>query len=135
MKLMVDINVLLDVFLDRQPHAPASGAVWSAVESGVATGYVAAHGVTTLYYLIGKYRDAAAAHRVADAVMEVFRIAPVNELILKAALAARTTDFEDAVTAAAAQAQGCEFIVTRDPKGFRRSVVRAVTPEFVAAGL
>ncbi len=133
MKLMVDINVLLDVFLDRQPHAPASEAVWSAVESGIATGYVAAHGVTTLYYLVGKYRDAAVAHRVVEAVTDVFRIAPVNELILKAALAARMADFEDAVTAAAAELQGCEFIVTRDPKGFRRSAVRAVTPEFAAA--
>jgi hypothetical protein len=39
------------------------------------------------------------------------------------------TDFEDAVTAAAAQQAACDFIVTRDPKGFRRSPVRHLPPE------
>ena len=36
-----------------------------------------------------------------------------------------------AVTAAAARTAGCEFIVTRDPKGFRGSPVRSLTPEAV----
>ena len=34
-----------------------------------------------------------------------------------------------AVTAAAARVAGCEYIVTRDPKGFRGSPVRSLTPE------
>lgn len=28
-KVLLDTNVLLDVLLDRKPHAEASGAVWA----------------------------------------------------------------------------------------------------------
>jgi hypothetical protein len=35
------------------------------------------------------------------------------------------------VTAAAAQMAGCDYIVTRDPKGFRASPIPVVTPEAV----
>jgi hypothetical protein len=41
-------------------------------------------------------------------------------------------DFEDSVTAAAAELAGCDLIVTRDPKGFRGSPVRALAPEAAA---
>ena len=40
--------------------------------------------------------------------------------------------FEDAVTVAAARFGRCDFIVTRDPKGFRGSPVRPLTPEAIA---
>ena len=49
-----------------------------------------------------------------------------------AALQLSFPDFEDAVTAAAARLAGCDYIVTRDPKGFRGSPVRCLTPEAVA---
>jgi hypothetical protein len=39
--------------------------------------------------------------------------------------------YVEAVTAAAARLAGCECIVTRDPKGFRGSPVRSLTPEAV----
>nr|AEV23262.1 PilT domain-containing protein [uncultured Acidobacteriota bacterium] len=38
-------------------------------------------------------------------------------------------NFEDSVTAAAAQQTGCDFIITRDLKGFRGSPIRSLTPE------
>src|SRR6202034_1851342 len=37
-KVLVDINVVLDVLLDRRPHATASVAVWAAIEAGRAQG-------------------------------------------------------------------------------------------------
>jgi hypothetical protein len=36
---------------------------------------------------------------------------------------------------AAAHRAGCDFIVTRDPRGFRSSPVRALAPETAAAAL
>jgi hypothetical protein len=52
-------------------------------------------------------------------------------IVLQEALELSMPDFEDAVTAAAARIAGCELIVTRDPKGFRGSAVRSLTPEAV----
>jgi hypothetical protein len=39
------------------------------------------------------------------------------------------SDFEDAVTAAAASRAECDYIVTRNAKDFRNSPVRCLTPE------
>ena len=50
-RLLLDVNVVLDVLLDRTPYAEASAAVWAAVEQGEAEGYLSAHAVTTLRYL------------------------------------------------------------------------------------
>jgi hypothetical protein len=55
--------------------------------------------------------------------------------VMRAALALRWDDFEDAVTAAAAQRARCAAIVTRNPKDFKGSPVRVVTPAEAAAWL
>ena len=127
--ILVDVNVILDVLLDRRPHSIASAKVWAAIEAGRAKGLVAAHAVTTIHYLIGKDIGAAKAKRMVSAMLTVFGVATVDRAVLDAALFLPTTDFEDAVTVAAAQRAACDFIVTRDPKGFRGSPVRHLAPE------
>jgi predicted nucleic acid-binding protein len=128
-RILLDTNIVLDVLLDRRGHAEASTRVWAAIENGRAEGVLAAHAVTTIHYLVQKELGATHAKRVVSAVLRVLRIASVDSAIMQEALQLPFADFEDAVTATAARAAGCRFIVTRDPKGFRESSVRALTPE------
>ena len=130
-RILFDTNVVLDVLLDRQPYAEASAAAWAAVETGISEGMLAAHAVTTIHYLIRKEMGNFKAKRIVSAILRVFRIAAVDSVVIQEAMQLPLTDFEDAVTAAAARLAGCEFIVTRDPKGFRGSPVRSLTPEAV----
>ena len=129
--VLFDTNVVLDVLLDRQPYAEASAAVWAAVESGISKGMLAAHAVTTIHYLVRKEMGTAKARRTLTAILRVFEVAAVDGAVIHEALQLPFSDFEDAVTAAAAQLAGCECIVTRDPKGVRGSPVRSLTPEAV----
>lgn len=128
-RILLDTNIVLDVLLDRQPHAEASAAVWAAVEAGISEGMLAAHAVTTIHYLVRRERGDAKARRVISAILRVFGVAPVDGAVVQEALQLPFPYFEDAVTAAAARLAGCEYIVTRDPKGFRGSPVRALAPE------
>lgn len=130
-RILFDTNVILDVLLDRKPHADASAAVWSSVETGVLEGMLSAHAVTTIHYLVRRERGAAKATRTIHAILKVFGIAAVDAGVIHEALQLSLSDFEDAVTAAAARSAGCECIVTRDPRGFRASPVRCLTPEAV----
>ena len=127
--VLVDINVILDVLLNRHPHVEASAEVWAAIETGSAKGLLAAHAVTTIHYLIRKQLGTAKAKRTVAAMLRVFGIAPVDSQVIQLALELPLADFEDAVTAAAARFVGCEAIVTRDPKDFRASPIRCLTPE------
>jgi predicted nucleic acid-binding protein len=129
--ILLDTNVVLDVLLDRKPYVDASAAAWAAVETGVSEGMLAAHAVTTIHYLIRKEIGSVKAVRTISAILSVFGIAAVDGAVIQDALQLPIADFEDAVTAAAARVAGCECIVTRDPRGFRGSPVRSLTPEAV----
>ena len=133
MRLLVDINVALDVLLDRQPHAEASSILWAAIENKLAEGMLSAHAVTTIHYLIQRELGSAKAKRSIRAMLRVFGVAAVNRQVIEFALEASSPDYEDAVSAAAAEFADCDGIVTRDPKGFRGSALTVFTPESVMA--
>lgn len=127
-RLLVDTNVVLDVLLDRQPHVAASAAICAAVETGKAEGLLTALAITTIHYLLSRELGEAGAKQYLHTLLKIFAIAPVDGAVLQQAMQSAGQDFEDSVTAAAAHASGCHLIVTRDPKGFRRSPVRALDP-------
>ena len=130
-RILFDTNVVLDVLLDRQPCVEASAAAWAVVETGILEGMLAAHAVTTIHYLVRKERGQVKARRIVSAILRVFGVAAVDGAVIQEALQLPFSDFEDAVTAAAARLAGCECIVTRDPKRFRGSPVRSLTPDAV----
>ncbi len=131
-RFLVDTNVALDVLLERQPHFTASAAVWSAIETAQAEGYLAAHGITTIHHLAQKQLGTRRARRVIASLLQVFRVAPIDESVLRDALDHEGSDFEDAITTAAARFSKCDAIVTRDPKGFRAAELPVLTPEAAA---
>jgi predicted nucleic acid-binding protein len=130
-RALFDTNVILDVLLDQKPHVEASAAAWAAVETGVSEGLLAAHAVTTIHCLVRKEMGVMKARRIVSTILRVFGVATVDAVVIQEALQLPFTDFEDAVTASAARLAGCDYIVTRDPKGFRGSPVRTLTPEAV----
>jgi predicted nucleic acid-binding protein len=130
-RILFDTNIVLDVLLDRQPYVDASAAAWAAVEAGIVEGMLAAHAVTTIHYLVRKEMGNSKARRIVSAILRVFGVASVDGAVVQEALQLPLSDFEDAVTVAAARSAHCECIVTRDPKGFRGSPIRALTPEAV----
>ena len=134
-RILLDLNLILDVLLDRQPHAEAASMVWEAVETGRAEGFLAAHAVTTIHYLNARATKAATARGTTTALLSVFSVAAVDEGVLGEATALGWDDFDKAVTATAARAARCDALVTRNRADFRRSPVRVLTPEQAAAWL
>lgn len=128
-RFLLDLNVVLDVLLDRGPHAPAAAAVWAAVEAGSAEGLLAAHEVTTLYYIARRHRDVRFAKQLVGEVLSVFEIVPIDRDVLLRAVAMPVGDLEDAVTASCAIGAGCDAVVTRDATGFRRAGVTVLAAD------
>jgi predicted nucleic acid-binding protein len=126
--LLLDLNVILDVILDRHPGADSAAALWAAIENGQGRGLIPAHGITTIFYLLEKARGGAFARKGVERLISVFGVAPVNEDVVRRALVLAWPDFEDAVCAAAAEASGCEAIVTRDPGGYPNAPLPVVDP-------
>jgi predicted nucleic acid-binding protein len=127
-RLLLDLNVFLDVILDRRPDAEVAAALWAAIERRQSHGMVPAHGVTTIFYLLEKARDATFAREGVERLIGVFDVAPVDENVLRRALSLAWPDFEDALCAAAAEAAGCDAIVTRDPEWYPTAPLPVIDP-------
>lgn len=134
-RVLLDTNVALDVVLDRQPHSAVSAALLSAADARRCEGFLAAHAFTTIFYLTAKQRGRAAAHRAVSDLLSFLRVAAVDDAVVRRAALVESADFEDAVTATAAEAARCDVIATRDPAGFRQGLVRALAPELVLAAI
>lgn len=134
-RLLLDLNVVLDVLLDRRPHAVPAAALWAALERGRAEGFVPAHGFTTIHYLARRARGAKFARETIAGLLHVFSVAQVDAAVIQHAIGLAWADFEDAVCAAAAVGTRCDAIVSRDPFGFPDSPVPVVAPEAALAAL
>jgi predicted nucleic acid-binding protein len=128
MRVLIDLNVLLDVLQQRQPHFAESAGVISAALNGRFEAWMPAHSLTTLHYLIERYSTLAAADEAVDWHLGRFQISHLDTVIFRRARRLGMSDFEDAVVAASAEGSQCSWIVTRNTSDFAASPVPAITP-------
>ena len=130
---MVDINVLVDVLQRRKQFFMPSAKLCDKVAGGSLVGFVSAHAVTTIFYVMRKCADAESAEKSLDWLLSTFEIAEVGKAVLQRARGLAFADFEDAVIAAAAEAAKCDYIITRNIADFAASPVPAISPsEFLS---
>jgi predicted nucleic acid-binding protein len=129
MKVMLDLNVLLDVVQRREPFYSASAAVLSRAVDGPIEGCVPSHALTTLHYVVAKHAGNERAGILVDWVLAHLEIVPQDRSQFVRARSLGFVDFEDAALASAAEARGCELILTRNVADFAASPVPALTPE------
>lgn len=129
MRPLLDTNVLVDVALQRSKLHEASGATVSWCLNNPGSGLLAVHSLATFSYLVGRAAGPAKAREFIADLIEGTDIARLDNAEVKRALAFPMADFEDALIAAAAESAGATHIVTRNTADFRRSPVKAVSPE------
>lgn len=120
-RVLVDTNVVLDVLLDRRPHAGPASQVLSLVDSGRLEGAVTATAMTTIHYLVQRALGRRRADECVRRLLDMVAVAPVDAGVLLAAARTGFPDYEDAVVHAAALAWRADGIVTRDAGGFRKA--------------
>jgi predicted nucleic acid-binding protein len=131
--VLLDINVVLDVFLARNPWLADSAAVVQAGLDGEITAYLSAASLPTIFYLVRQNANLAKAHAVVKECLDSFSIISVDRSALELATTFPGSDFEDNLQIACAMEAKLDAIVTRDPKGFAGSPVPVLSPaEFLA---
>lgn len=114
MKLLIDLNVFLDIVQERKPFYKFSSIVVSEILKNKATGIVPSHAVTTLYYLIARSRDKQIAVEFTKWLLSKFSISPSYKTTFLQALGIESNDFEDAVIMVNAEKKNCDYIITRN---------------------
>jgi predicted nucleic acid-binding protein len=127
--VLLDINVVLDVLLERHPFVAQSRAIWKACDDGRLLGCIAATTPPTIFYVARKLQGLEKARTAVSVCLNAFEIVTIHQQILNAAMAMNGDDFEDNIQIACAAAEGIEFICTSDPAGFSASIIPAINPE------
>lgn|SRR5262249_19104560 len=126
--LLVDTDILIDVALDRRPHAAPAGELLDTLERRQATGFIAWHSIANFHYLVVSAKGSSATNGFLLDLLRFVQVAPTSTESVRYAASLPMRDFEDALQAAAAVACGANRVATRNVRDYARSPVRATTP-------
>lgn len=124
MRLLIDTNVLFDVYERRQPAYSASNHLLKLARRGRVTAAVASHTIANCFYYYGK----GVIPFLRDDVLDSLEVTAGDAHQVKVGLNLGMSDLEDAMQVAAALAWKASFILSGNRRHFRRSAVPAITP-------
>ena len=123
-KLFLDTNILVDVLAKRKPHFEPALELFRYARQGEIKLCTSALSITTSWYLISRERDNATALEAIKAMLKYVEVITVSERAVLQALQSGFRNFEDAVQYfAALEAGDVEYIITRNVRDFRQSVI------------
>jgi predicted nucleic acid-binding protein len=135
MIVLLDQNILLDLFLNRAPWAADAATLWQAHVDGRIRAAVAAFTVPTMFYVLRRHADLAAARGAIQACVATLEIAPLEQPTLVLAESLNGPDFEDDLQLACAIQFNANAVITRDPNGFPNAPLPIWSPADLIARL
>jgi predicted nucleic acid-binding protein len=129
MKVLIDTNIILDVWLQREPFWKASAKVVGLVENKDVVGVLSPTSITTLHYLGRKGIGEVGVRKLLKILLQLFEIGSLQKNDFSNSLGSKLKDFEDAVLESIALADGLDYIVTRNIKDFKGGKVRVLDPQ------
>ena len=133
MVILVDTNIVLDVFMDREPYASEARIIMSKCADREVIGYLAAHSIPNLFYILRKKYSPKERRALIRNLCDIFRISEINQAkIISAVENEMFSDFEDCLQEECAVEAMADYIVTRNLDDYKTSRIKAIEPsEFV----
>ncbi|WP_296010785.1 PIN domain-containing protein [uncultured Adlercreutzia sp.] len=128
MNLLLDTNVFIDYLGRKEPFFPPAQKIVMAAFFGDVKLWVPAQSAVDAFYVLSRYVDTEPLQKAILKALEL--ITPVDLTAADLERAARLSwpDLEDCLIALAADKAQADYLVTRDAKGFARSLVPPVSP-------
>ena len=131
-RLFWDTNVLLDVFLRREPFFPAAAKLWLKVENGECEGLVSIPSLVIIEYVARKAVGRRKVFQLLNTIVQLFNVVGSPPQVAALALESGWKDFEDAVQYQIAVSANADYLITRNTRHFPISPSwkpQVVTPE------
>lgn len=127
--VLLDSNILLDVFLKREPFFNDSYNIFNLCLSKKIHGIIAAHSITNLWYILRKDSTAPERREIINTLLECFEIAEINKTKIHNAINRNNfSDFEDCLQDECAKTYKADYIITRDKSDFSTSQIPIFSP-------
>ncbi len=129
-KILIDTDVILDFFFDREPFSENAAKLLSLCESKEITGFVTPVIISNVYYLL---RQTAKHEKVIEKLkllVSITEVLVIDKTSIVEALNSEFKDFEDALqNYSAEQNKEIDIIITRNTKDYKNSSLGVMTPD------
>ncbi|MCD6380056.1 PIN domain-containing protein [bacterium] len=129
-RVLIDSDVILDFFFNREPFVEYSTAILSMCESKKIDGFLTPLIYSNMYYLL---RQTAKHEKVVKKLKQLFQITEIlqmDRIVVENALNSGFKDFEDSLQNFSAVNSGkIDLILTRNLKDYKNSELGVFTPE------
>ena len=129
-KVLIDTDVILDFFFDRQPFSEYAASVFSLCELKKIQGFVTPVIYSNVYYLLRQTAKHEKVIEKLNLLLTITDVLLIDKEVIVQAMNSKFKDFEDALQNYAAIKKGnIDAILTRNIKDFKNSELGVLTPE------
>ena len=129
-KILIDSDVILDLFIAREPHHTIALHFFSRLEvdKDAITAATSPVALANVGYVLAKLKDQAFAVGKLRELRTLIGVAPISQAAVDRALARPHRDFEDALQRECALDNGIGILVTRNTRDYPKAEVEILSP-------
>lgn len=131
MRILLDTCVIMDAIQNREPFADAAKDIFRKAAINRFIGCITAKASTDIYYHLTHRctHSDKDARTVLSKLFSLFDVLDTAALDCKKAISSSVSDYEDTVMIETAVRNGLEYIVTRNIKDYKSSLVPVLSPD------
>jgi predicted nucleic acid-binding protein len=128
--VLIDTDVILDFFFDREPFSNDAAKILSPYERNEIKGYVTPVIISNVYYLLRKETKHEKVIEKLKMLLSITDVLIINKQTVLQAMHSDFNDFEDALQNFSAENNpDVDIIITRNTKDYKNSALSVLTPE------
>ncbi|CAM4064127.1 type II toxin-antitoxin system VapC family toxin [Gillisia limnaea] len=133
--VLIDTDVILDFFFDREPFAEFTTAILNLCEENKLKGFITPVIVCNVYYLLRKTAKHEIVIEKIKQLLTIIDVLKIDKEVVLDSLNSDFKDFEDAIQNFSAIKNGkISIVLTRDIKDYKKSELAVMTPETFLKG-
>lgn len=123
-KIFIDTDVIIDLLIDRQPHAIAASILFDLADKNELKVYTSSLCFNNVHYILRKELGDRKTRAVIGELLEIVEVLSVSGKDISNAITSEFKDFEDAIQhSVAISEKGINAIVTRNTKDYKKSKI------------
>ncbi|MDO9274266.1 MAG: PIN domain-containing protein [Lutibacter sp.] len=129
-RILIDTDVILDLFFDREPFSKNAAKILSLCEKKDIIGFVTPVIISNVYYLLSQKAKQEKVIQKLKILMSILEVLVIDKNAIIVALNSEFKDFEDALQNYSAELNGeIDIIITRNTKDYKKSQIGIMNPE------
>jgi predicted nucleic acid-binding protein len=131
--VFIDTDVTLDLFIRREPHHETALRFFSFLKIHSIQGFTSPLSVANTHYIPARTRDRRYALDRTRRLMQLIRVAALDQATTEAAIRAPYRDFDDSIQYHCAGANGLTILTTRSVSDYPTNQLKVLLPdEYIA---